>query len=153
MPTGFLVSLRMVVGLFFVVVSAEKLVHPYQNFLYVVQSYQVFPPFLEEVIARTIPWAEFFLGLFLVLGLWLGVVLRSFIILLAGFIIIVSQALIRQLPLDDCGCFGGLIKLPLWGTGMLDIGLLIFLIVLVRREKDTAAVSLDKLLPTNEKDQ
>ena len=62
--------LRIIMGLFFLIVSTDTLLQPYQNFLYIVQNYQLFPPFLEEIVARVVPWIEFFLGLFLILGLW-----------------------------------------------------------------------------------
>ena len=70
--------LRVLFGVFFMLVGGSKLFVPYQNFLYVIQSYQIFPPLIEELSARIVPWIEFFLGLFLVLGLWLKYVLMAF---------------------------------------------------------------------------
>ena len=135
--------LRMIIGLFFLLVSLEKLLEPYQNFLYVVQSYQLFPSLLEEAVARVVPWVQFFLGLFLFLGLWVKNILKGLVILIVGFLGVVGQALIRKLPLDECGCFGSLISLPPRKTFLLDITLLVFTVILFRRIKETSGWSLD----------
>ncbi len=103
----------MATGILFVVSGFEKLIGPYQNFLLVIQNYSLLPPLLEEIVARLFPWIEFFLGIFLVLGIWLKWALRGMMALLATFMIVVTQALIRHLPIDECGCFGELVSFPL----------------------------------------
>ncbi len=133
----------MILGLFFLVVSTEKLFEPYQNFLYVVQSYQLFPGFLEEAVARIVPWIQFFLGLFLVLGLWVKRMLQGLAVLMIGFLIVVGQALVRKLPLDECGCFGSLISIPPRNTFLFDCTLLVFTIMLLRHVLETSRWSLD----------
>ena len=80
-----LVVLRILVGSIFVVSGFEKAIGPYQNFLYVVQSYEFLPTTLEEIVARALPWIEIFLGVFLISGLWLKWMLRSALILFAMF--------------------------------------------------------------------
>ena len=97
------------IGGLFVVSGFEKLIGPYQNFFYVIQNYSFLPLFLTEIAARLLPWFEFFLGIFLVLGLWTKWTLRAVMALLLMFMGVVIQALIRQLPITECGCFGGLI--------------------------------------------
>ena len=135
--------LRMILGLFFLVVSTEKLFDPYQNFLYVVQSYQLFPGIFEEALSRIVPWIQFFLGLFLLLGLWVKNTLQGLAILILGFLVVVGQAIVRKLPLDECGCFGNLISLPPRNTFLLDITLLVFTVMMFRRIKETSRWSLD----------
>jgi len=103
----------MTIGGIFVVSGFEKFIGPYQNFLYVIQNYSFLPLPLAEIVARLLPLAEFLLGIFLVLGLWSKWALRAVATLLLIFMAVVIQALVRNLPIDECGCFGGLISVPL----------------------------------------
>lgn len=141
-----LACLRIILGLVFVISGGEKLIGPYQNFLYVVQSYALFPEglaFLEAGAAGIVPWVEFLTGVFLVLGLWLKKTLYVFFSLLVCFIVIVGQAMIRGLGVEECGCFGGLFSLPLWGVLFFDSSLLILTAVCLAGLKRTAWLSLD----------
>lgn len=139
-----LVCVRILIGCLFIVSGFEKLIGPYQNFLYVVQSYEFLPTLLEEITARTLPWIELFLGVFLVIGLWLKWALRSIGIVVFLFILIVSQALLRKLPIDECGCFGALISLPLYAVLIFDSTLFLLTGVLLKQEKSINIFSLDQ---------
>jgi len=138
------VILRVILGSLFVISGGEKLIGPYQNFLYVVQGYELLNPLGEEITARVIPWIELILGLFLFLGFWLPIVLRGVVLLSLTFLTVVGQAIIRDLPVSECGCFGGLISFPLKGVLMLDITILILTIILLWRIDDSAQVGLDR---------
>ncbi len=138
------VVIRALIGCLFVVSGFEKLIGPYQNFLYVVQSYEFLPVVLEEIVARILPWGELFLGVFLVFGLWLKWTLRSTLILFLMFVLIVGQALLRKLPIDECGCFGGLISLPLVTVLIFDGTLLLLTGLLLKYKKRTDLLSLDR---------
>lgn len=142
--------LRLALGSLFVVSGFEKLIGPYQNFLYVIQNYDLLPPFAEELTARIFPWIEFFLGIFLVLGLWLPWVLRGIMGMLLIFISVVGQALIRKLPVDECGCFGDLISFPLPVVLAFDSMLLILACWLYLRREETEKFGLDKYLSSHE---
>jgi len=137
------VIIRILIGCLFVVSGFEKLIGPYQNFMYVVQSYEFLPTILEEVVARILPWGEFFLGVFLVFGLWLKWTLRLTLTLIVMFILIVGQALLRKLPIDECGCFGGLVSLPLYGVLIFDSMLLLLTSLLLKYKNRTNILSLD----------
>ncbi len=143
--------LRILIGGFFIAVGVDKLIEPYQNFLYVVQGYKLFPEMLEEMVARIFPWMELFLGLFLALGLWLKWTLRSFLLIVSAFILIIVQALIRRLPIEFCGCFGGLFSSEIHHTLLLDVFLWIFLSILLRGVEHTSFWSLDKYFLKSEK--
>ncbi|MCH7681642.1 DoxX family membrane protein [candidate division KSB1 bacterium] len=140
----FFVIGRILIGCLFIVSGFEKLIGPYQNFLYIVQSYEFLPTLLEEMVARTLPWIELFLGVFLVVGLWLKWALRSIWVVIFLFILIVSQALLRKLPIDECGCFGGLISLPLYAVLIFDSTLFLLTGVLLKQEKRINIFSLDQ---------
>ncbi len=136
--------LRILLGLLFVASGGEKLLFPYQNFLYVIQNYQILPPFAEESAARVMPWIELILGVFLILGLWLEWTLRGVLIMILGFLLIVGQALIRRLPLEECGCFGSRWSFPLPVTFLMDIILWTITAYLRIRIERTAFFSLDR---------
>jgi uncharacterized membrane protein YphA (DoxX/SURF4 family) len=138
------VLFRVAIGFMFVISGGEKLIGPYQNFLYVIQSYEVFPPALEEAAARIVPWFELFTGVFLVLGLWTKQSLRAAMVLLIGFILIVSQAIIRDLPISECGCFGELASFPLHVVLMFDTIVFTINFVLLKKFGLTLCFSLDR---------
>ena len=54
------VFLRWFIGIIFIVSAGEKLIGPYQNFLYVIESYAFIPDFLQLIVARVLPWIELF---------------------------------------------------------------------------------------------
>lgn len=136
--------LRLLIGLVFVVSGFEKLVTPYQNFLYVIQSYEFIPEGLEVAVAKFFPWFELMVGLFLVLGLWIRVALVGALAMVLGFMTIVSQAMIRKLPIDECGCFGEMISFPLHVVFMIDTTLLCIIITLMIKGQQASKLSLDR---------
>ena len=141
----YLIILRFLVGALFIVSGGEKVLGPYQNFLYVVQSYEIFPSMAEELIARTLPWIELFTGLFLVLGLWLKGAIWAALLMFTGFILVVAQAMVRQLPIDKCGCFGELISFPLYGVLIFDSGAFFITYVLLKKNDVISYLSLDRV--------
>ena len=137
---------RILIGMLFIVSGGEKLIWPYQNFLYVIESYQILPGALETIVARVFPWIELFLGIFLVLGLWLSQILRGALVTSATFIVVVSQALVRQLPISECGCFGQLISLGLEKIILLDSGIFILILIMLWKFPFVSKFSLDERL-------
>lgn len=137
------VILRCLIGGLLIVSGAEKLISPYQNFLYVVQGYALLSPFLEEITARVIPWIELMTGVFLFLGLWLPTVLKLSLALFGSFMLVVGQALIRKLPLTECGCFGEFISLPPYAVLIMDSVIFIVLALLLKNIQKTNFLSLD----------
>lgn len=124
--------------------GAEKIIEPYQNFLFVIQSYQLPGIIGGEGVAVILPWVEFFIGIFLAGGLWLRWALLGQMVLTAAFIIVVAQALIRHLPIDECGCFGEFISLPLPVVLGLDMTLLFLGGLLYDKIEKTQRLSLDR---------
>jgi len=102
---------RFAIGSLFLISSLGKLLSPYQNFLYVIQAYQLLPSGFEVLTAQVFPWIEFLVGAFVFLGLWTPWALRGAIVLFGIFVFVVGQALLRGLPLENCGCFGEWIHL------------------------------------------
>lgn len=94
--------------------------------------------------ARVLPWIELLAGLFLVLGLWLEIALSVIWLMLLTFILIVAQAIWRNLPLSDCGCFSELFSFPLPVILLLDSSMLILVSLLRRFKEKTSRLSLDR---------
>lgn len=146
MAANWLVIVRVLCGILFIVSGFEKLIVPYQNFLYVVQSYECLTIPLEEAVARVMPWIELFVGVFMVLGLWLKVTLRVQAAMITSFLVVVGQAMARGLPITECGCFGELISLPLYAIFCFDATLLGLTLLMIKKDDRTRVFSLDRYL-------
>lgn len=136
---------RLGLGALFTFSGFEKLIQPAANFAFVVQSYQVVPAGLEKPIAQIFPWVEFLAGVFLLAGLYTPIATATLWLLNTSFIGIVGQALIRKLPIENCGCFGEGIHLPLWAVFALDIALWAAFLGLWKARKQTGRRGLDAL--------
>ncbi len=138
-----LLGCRFLVAALFIVSGAEKLFGSPENFYYVLQAYAVFPDPLARLLSIIFPWLEFGAGVFLALGLWL----RPVLILLAGisgsFVLVVGQAILRGLPIDNCGCFGDLVHLPLRGVILLDVTTFLFVLLCLKYGATISLFSLD----------
>ena len=141
--TNIFVIVRLMIGVFFVISGGYKLLSPYGNFLYVVQSYDLLPLFLEGAAAAVVPWVEYLVGMFVVLGLWLKPSFQGLRLLLVVFILTVSQAILRDLPLEECGCFGDLFSIPLRDVLLMDTALLLLASLLIKNIEKTKILSLD----------
>ena len=135
---------RVLIGLVFLISGFEKLLGPYQNFAYVLEAYQIFPPWAQDLTARIFPWVELFTGLFAVLGLWGRTALTVGMMMCSVFILIVGQALLRGLPIDQCGCFGELIHIAPKNIILFDSVLLLLTAWLLRYPSKIEIFSLDR---------
>lgn len=136
--------LRIFTGLLFVVSGGEKLIWPYQNFLYVLQSYELLPAGMDMIVARVFPWVEFITGILLVIGLWVPQAVRIAWTMFAVFILTIAQALVRHLPIDECGCFGQLISLKPQHTLIMDSVFFLLLWTSLKNIGKTQQWSMDK---------
>jgi len=137
------VFLRIAIGLVFLFSSLGKLFSPYQNFLYIIQAYQILPSWAETSVAMVFPWIEFLVGFFVFIGFWTPWALRGALVLFGIFIVVVGQALIRGLPLENCGCFGELIHIKPPIVMVLDSFSLLLSFALLRNLSKTNKISLD----------
>ena len=135
--------LRIAVGMILLVSGFEKVISPTQNFLYVIQAYQLLPGWAEHLTSIVMPWAEFITGLFVALGLWTERALRWVLMLFAVFIVVVGQALLRNLPLDHCGCFGSWIQVSPRQILVFDSVCLLVVVALLRYLSKARRLSLD----------
>ncbi|HOO89364.1 MAG TPA: MauE/DoxX family redox-associated membrane protein [Syntrophales bacterium] len=94
---------RWILGIVFVYASIHKILYP-AAFAKAVYLYQILPDWLVNLAALVLPWLELFLGVFLIIGLWMpGTVIIS-----SGLFLIFMSALSYNMArgLDiSCGCF------------------------------------------------
>ena len=135
--------LRIVIGSIFIVSGLGKLISPYQNFLYVIQAYQLLPSWGEVLVAQIYPWLELIVGVFVFLGLWTPWALRGALVLFCTFVVVVGQALIRGLPLENCGCFGEWIHLKPQAVIVMDSAGFLITMLLLRNFTRIKKFSLD----------
>lgn len=94
---------RWILGSIFIYASYDKILHP-SDFAAAVYNYQILPDTLINLTALVMPWLELFLGILLILGVWMPGA-----ILLANFLLMVFTGtlvfnLYRGLNIN-CGCF------------------------------------------------
>ena len=69
----------------------------------VIQNYDIVPFGLENLIALILPYVEFLIGVFLILGVFLDISAIISLGLLFMFILMIGQAYLRGKSID-CGC-------------------------------------------------
>jgi hypothetical protein len=75
--------------------------------------------------------------------LWIFWGLRGALVLFGIFVVVVGQALIRGLPLENCGCFGEWVHLKPQVVITMDSAGLLLTLLLLRRISQTRKLSLD----------
>lgn len=137
------VILRIIIGSIFLVSGLGKLLSPYQNFLYAIEAYQFLPSLVEFWVSQIFPWIELIVGVFVFLGLWTPWALRVALILFGIFVVALAQALIRGLPLENCGCFGEWLHLKPQTVIVMDSASLLLTFLLLQNCSRTQKFSLD----------
>lgn len=111
---GLAVLLRTALGAIFVYAAYTKLFQfvdgrlhlmPWQLFAMGIDSYQLLPQSLVELVAKTLPWFELLIGLLLIAGRWVRFASTSTSLLLVVFMSLMIRAYIKGQEIS-CGCFG-----------------------------------------------
>ncbi len=96
-------SARLILGGVFIYASIDKIAYP-KEFASIVMRYQILPEKLAIYFAFLLPWIELFLGIFVILGIFVreSAISLSFLVL-----IFMIAIMIRSLagPIGNCGCF------------------------------------------------
>ena len=100
----FLLLLRLLLGLIFIVAAKEKILAP-GNFSGSISNYKLLPSEFINILAIIIPWIELISGFLLLLGIWTKENSAIITLLLIVFTIAIIISLFRGLNID-CGCFG-----------------------------------------------
>lgn len=132
--------LQVLLGVVFLVSGFQKLTTPYQNFAAVIEKFEILRGSSISVLAQTLPWAEFILGVFFILGLWENLAFWGLWVMNTVFIGVLVSALTRKLPIESCGCFGEAVSLSLPKILSIDVSLwFLFLIYFLTRRRKTNA--------------
>ena len=94
---------RIVLGAIFIYASMDKIANM-PDFAKVILNYKILPVQMVNLLAIFLPWLEFVLGVFLIIGKFERASLLVFSAMIVVFIIALSQAQIRGLDIS-CGCF------------------------------------------------
>lgn len=143
-PAHFLLLLvRAALGGVFVVSGFQKLWGPWENFAAVIEKFEIIHGLPVTVLARTLPWAEFLAGVFLILGL--RTILSLFVLwaMNTAFIGVLASAIARKLPIQECGCFGEALSLSLPKMLAVDISIWVLFLVFFLGSKRVKLPSLD----------
>ena len=115
---------RVLVGLIFAYAGLAKLLEPVENFEAALLRLGVLSPAWIPWVARTIPWIEWILGVFFVLGYFPRVSGAGLCLLSLMFVVVLSSSrLFVTAGGTDCGCFGSsfLLRLTIHQVFILDL--------------------------------
>lgn len=100
---GFVVVVRLTLGIMFIASSLPKIRLPYA-FLSDVYGYELVGPKLGVMVAMLLPWLELLVGICLVGGIFVSGALLASTAMGAMFTFVLASALVRHLDIS-CGCF------------------------------------------------
>ena len=128
--------IRYIVATVFIFSGFVKLVDPLGTVykleeyfdLYVLDMEYLMPYSL--IIALFLIFSELMLGLLLAIGCQIRLTLTSILIITTLFLFLTGYSAIYD-KVTDCGCFGDAIKLNAWETFYKNIGLMVFIILLI----------------------
>ena len=94
--------MRLVLGVVFIYASYDKILDP-SKFARDISNYHFVPFGLENTVAIILPWLELFIGIGIVLGIYIdgNTLLSAFLLLLFNFLIF--QAMVRGFNIE-CAC-------------------------------------------------
>jgi len=104
---------RIIVGGIFLLAGLAKISDPVR-FLLTLREFQLFPEVIIRFLAVYLPWLEFILGLFILLGILYRTSSLMLAFLNAVFTLAILSVIIRGIDID-CGCFGllaDILKIP-----------------------------------------
>jgi uncharacterized membrane protein YphA (DoxX/SURF4 family) len=104
---------RIVLGGIFIIAGLAKISDPVR-FLITIRYFQISPDIINPFLAIYIPWLEFILGLFIMLGILHRTSSLILSCLNGIFTLAILSVIIRGIEID-CGCFGllaDILKIP-----------------------------------------
>ena len=104
---------RVALGSVFIVSGFQKLIAPAENFASVIEKFEILRGPAAVFLSHTLPWVELLAGASFALGLWTPLSMATLWLMNTVFIGVLGSALMRKLPLEQCGCFGKDLSIPL----------------------------------------
>ena len=131
----FIPALRIILGLLFIITSALKFPN-LRGFSVIVASYGLLPRQLVKPAAYAQPFIEFIVGWWILSGKQLFYGATAGLLLMISANIFVVYALIQKKKMENCGCYGANIKIPLtWKKVFENLFWTVLLIVLMIASK------------------
>jgi len=97
------IVVRVILGFLFLYAALDKITNP-QKFAEIIYNYRLLPIELLNLCAVIVPWLEAFIGLALLLGIWVETAALLLSVITVIFIILIISAILRGLDIE-CGCF------------------------------------------------
>ena len=137
-----LFSLRLLLGVIFVVASISK-IQDIAKFASTVVSYGILPDSLAHLYGYVAPWVELFIGCALILGVFVRFSAALLIPLTLSFMVASSYAMVNAVG-GNCGCFGKFLALSHPVALTIDVLMLIASVILLLN-KSQEFLSIAKL--------
>lgn len=103
--------IRLAVGGVFVLFGFAKAIAPIAEFASVIKTYDMLPEVIVPAAAVIFIVTEIVFGVFFLTGVFTTRAAQGLFLLLISFMIALSQAMLRGIELEDCGCSGGLFSI------------------------------------------
>lgn len=100
-----IITFRVLLGVMLLYASFDKIIDP-SKFARAIANYQFIPFAFSNLFAIILPWIELYVGVCLILGIFVDGASLITMGMMAIFIVALSQAMIRGLDIE-CGCFKG----------------------------------------------
>jgi uncharacterized membrane protein YphA (DoxX/SURF4 family) len=105
MKRWLILALRFFLAAVFLYAAWTKLKQPWLVFAMSIDAYQLLPEWAVLTLARSLPWIELGIGVFLLLGTWIRYTSAVAAALLGVFFSIMLVSYGKGMGID-CGCFG-----------------------------------------------
>ena len=102
---------RLFLGSMFIYASWDKIANP-EDFSGVIRNYYMLPEPATNFFAIILPWVELYIGICLILGIFVDGASLLSVGLMVMFLVALGQATARGLDIE-CGCFHGASKVGL----------------------------------------
>ncbi|MBT3813843.1 DoxX family membrane protein [Candidatus Woesearchaeota archaeon] len=120
--------IRVILGLLFLISGILK-IRKLKDFFFIVVQYGILKGKLARIFAYTLPFAELIIGLFLLINYlpFITAILTLLLLLLStsGLLYVIY----KKKEMDDCGCYGGTVKVPI-GLGKITENLIWILLAI-----------------------
>jgi len=141
---------RFAVGGVLVYAGFLKLSAPVEEFAYAIESYRLLPHDLSLLAASFMRWFELYLGVFIIFGVFARFSAFLSLAVFAAFEFFLLQAIIRGLPITNCGCFGASSSNGIYTEFFLN---LVWIILSFFILKKGGSLSVDSLLDRMEENE
>ena len=124
-------ALRIILGILFIVTGALKFPN-LKGFSVIIASYKLLPRQLVKPAAYIQPFVEFFVGWWVLSGINLFYAAVAGLLLMIVATVFITKGLMEKKRLENCGCYGANITVPLsWKKFAENIIWIVLFIILI----------------------